>query len=267
MILAPTDISTDVRGKDQYRKTRAPLFIELERLARRPRPPKKQNKVNLRQGNLKNPTMENSANSRAELSTPASGTREQIIEAADRRIRQYGYAKTTMTEIATDCSMSAANLYRYFTNKADLISVLAQGCLKKRLAHMDAVFQEDQLTTSQRVEKWIIETAEWTYREWSDIPHISRLVNDVCTSKPEIVRNQHGEIRARVLSLIETGMRRQEIEPLDEQARFDLANAIVTATAVFSVPYFMHVADLEAHRRSALRVSMMINRALTAQTA
>lgn len=210
--------------------------------------------------------MENSANLPAEQSTPASDTRAQIIEAADRRIRQYGYAKTTMTEIATDCSMSAANLYRYFTNKADLISVLAQGCLKRRLAHMDAIFQDEQQTVIQRMEKWIIETAEWTYREWSEIPHISRLVNDVCTSRPEIVRTQHGETRARVLSLIETGIGRHEIESLDEQERFELANAVVTSTAVFSVPYFMHVADLDAHRRSAHRVAKMVNRALTART-
>ncbi len=210
--------------------------------------------------------MENLTNGLKEQSASASAIREQIIEAADRRIRQYGYAKTTMTEIATDCSMSAANLYRYFTNKADLVSVLAQGCLKKRLAHMDAVFNDDQVTVTQRMQTWIVETAEWTYREWSEIPHISRLVNDVCTTKPEIVRTQHGEVRARVLSLIETGIQRREVEMMDEQAKLDLAHAVVTSTSVFSVPYFMHIADLDAHRRSALRVARMVNRAMTART-
>ncbi len=43
--------------------------------------------------------------------------RARILEASQGRFRQYGYNKTTMAEVAKDCGMSAANLYRYFENK------------------------------------------------------------------------------------------------------------------------------------------------------
>ncbi len=40
--------------------------------------------------------------------------RERIVEAANARFSHYGFNKTTLAEIAGDCSMSTTNLYRYF---------------------------------------------------------------------------------------------------------------------------------------------------------
>ena len=41
----------------------------------------------------------------------------RIITAARSRFKRFGYAKTSMQEIAADCRMSAANLYRYYEGK------------------------------------------------------------------------------------------------------------------------------------------------------
>jgi len=198
----------------------------------------------------------------AQPSKELSDVRGQIVDAAIARIRQYGYSKTTMTEIANDCSMSAANLYRYFKNKADLISVLAQDCLSERLIHMDGVFQNPDLTTAQKIEQWMIETVEWTYREWDEIPHLSQLVSDVTEESVQIVRQQHSETRSRVLALIKTGIEKGEVAPLDEQEQFIQATAIVSASALLYVPYFMRTGDIDAHRITAQRVAALVNRAL-----
>ena len=40
--------------------------------------------------------------------------KNRIIEEAEKHFRQYGFKKSRMAEIAKDCQMSAANLYRYF---------------------------------------------------------------------------------------------------------------------------------------------------------
>ena len=44
----------------------------------------------------------------------------RILAAAYARFQRFGFGKTTMAEIAGDCGMSAANLYRYFENKEDI---------------------------------------------------------------------------------------------------------------------------------------------------
>lgn len=46
--------------------------------------------------------------------------REKILEASHQRFLHYGYAKTTMNEIAGDLSMSKALLYYYFPDKSEL---------------------------------------------------------------------------------------------------------------------------------------------------
>ena len=53
-------------------------------------------------------------------------TRQQILEAAMNRIVHYGYGKTTMSEIAGDCDMSAGNIYRFFASKLDIAEAMAR---------------------------------------------------------------------------------------------------------------------------------------------
>ncbi len=43
--------------------------------------------------------------------------REEILAQAIQLFRHFGFAKTSMSDIAGRCSMSPANLYRYFRNK------------------------------------------------------------------------------------------------------------------------------------------------------
>ena len=51
--------------------------------------------------------------------------RYQIVEAAKKRFSHFGYAKTTMAEVATDCAMSPGNLYRFFPGKLDIAEAIA----------------------------------------------------------------------------------------------------------------------------------------------
>ncbi len=55
-----------------------------------------------------------------------SATRERILNAAVARIKHYGYGKTTMAEIAADCSMSPGNIYRFFEAKIDIAEAMAR---------------------------------------------------------------------------------------------------------------------------------------------
>ena len=59
----------------------------------------------------------------------------RILEAAEKRFKHYGYAKTSMAEIAADLGMSPGNLYRYFPSKIDMALAIAD-------EHHEAQFQE-----------------------------------------------------------------------------------------------------------------------------
>ena len=49
-----------------------------------------------------------------------SSRKEEIVEAASKRFSHFGFAKTTMNEIADDLRITKANLYYYYADKAAL---------------------------------------------------------------------------------------------------------------------------------------------------
>jgi AcrR family transcriptional regulator len=61
----------------------------------------------------------------------ARKTRALILATAERHFKHYGYAKTTIVEVARDCAMSHANVYRFFRDKSALVDAVAEMWLEK----------------------------------------------------------------------------------------------------------------------------------------
>ena len=57
--------------------------------------------------------------------------RDAIIEAAIKRFAHFGVAKTTMTEIASDLSISKALLYYYFPDKMNLYAEVLKSIIQE----------------------------------------------------------------------------------------------------------------------------------------
>jgi AcrR family transcriptional regulator len=76
--------------------------------------------------------------------------RGNILEAAKKRFLHYGYAKTTMAEIAGDCNMSPGNLYRYFPGKLDIAEAISQEAGEKTLAMLRDVVKQPGVIFSSR---------------------------------------------------------------------------------------------------------------------
>ena len=64
--------------------------------------------------------------------------REIIIEAALKRFAHFGLNKTTMTEIASDISLSKALLYYYFPDKISLFAAVMDNIIRKIEGEMKA---------------------------------------------------------------------------------------------------------------------------------
>lgn len=67
-----------------------------------------------------------------------SGTRDRILEVAERLFRQIGYQKTTVADIAKELHMSPANVYRFFDSK----KAIHQGVARKLMGEVEAASQE-----------------------------------------------------------------------------------------------------------------------------
>ncbi|MFY9986119.1 MAG: TetR/AcrR family transcriptional regulator [Chthoniobacterales bacterium] len=53
-------------------------------------------------------------------------TRERILAKTDELVRYYGFAKTTVADIAAALKMSPANIYKFFPSKDALIQAVAE---------------------------------------------------------------------------------------------------------------------------------------------
>ncbi|HHM06266.1 MAG TPA: TetR/AcrR family transcriptional regulator [Gammaproteobacteria bacterium] len=186
-------------------------------------------------------------------------TRARILTAAEQRFRQWGYTKTTMADIAGDCHMSAANLYRYFQNKQDIAAAFACQCLNEEETLLKSIVADNTLSAGERLQSFVLETLHHTYRKHEENPRINELVETVCQKRQDIVEH-HVNTKLRLLGeLLVRGMESGEFDSLDAEST---AEAILSAITLFDVPFFMHLYPLSQFERKAQGVVELILRAV-----
>lgn len=182
-------------------------------------------------------------------------TRTQILTATEGRFSQYGYNKTTMAEIARDCGMSAANLYRYFKNKLDIGAALANQCLEEKEQHLTAIVQNSTTTSSEKLKAFIDYVLDYTYHHFDESPRIGELIEAITIQRPEIMI-AHRQSSVRLLQqLLEQGQERGEFSFENIN---DTAEAINTSITAFYLPTVMPMFTLEEFERKADLVFKLI---------
>jgi AcrR family transcriptional regulator len=185
-----------------------------------------------------------------------------ILAAAMRRFEQFGYSKTTMAEIAADCDMSAANIYRYFENKLEIGAQLARRCLAEECAALKEVIESDA-SASSRLEGFLLANLRYTYQRWSEQPRINELVEAIARDRTDVVQDHIQFKQELIMRLIEAGNSNGEFAGADPVRT---AEAILVAGTVFDVPLFMHLHPLEKFEEMARNVAELILRGLAART-
>lgn len=183
----------------------------------------------------------------------------QILLAAQERFAQYGYNKTTMAEIAKDCGMSAANLYRYFENKLDIGAQLACSCLDGEAAMLLGIVTDKQRPVAQRLEAMVLGMLHYTHKRWSETPKMNELVTAMCDAKMDIVDQHFFKKQALFVTLIKNGNQSGEFDASDPEVS---ADAILTACALLDIPLLMPLFTLEALERKARGLVHLILRGL-----
>ncbi|KPJ97161.1 MAG: hypothetical protein AMJ55_00070 [Gammaproteobacteria bacterium SG8_15] len=182
---------------------------------------------------------------------------QRILHAAEARFQQYGYNKTTMAEIARDCDMSAANLYRYFENKLAIGAALTCNCLNKDIDNLKQIVLDKQFSPVDKLEKFVLATLDFTHRQWSETPRLNEMVTAICHERMDIVDQHVQNKQALLITLLREGNQQGSFEVADPEVT---AEAILTATTLFDVPLLMPLFSYEAFERKAKNlVSLVLN--------
>lgn len=163
-------------------------------------------------------------------------TQAEIVTAARSRFRRFGYAKTSMQEIAEDCGMSAANIYRFYENKQAIAAMvveadldrLYEGCRQAvetagphLVAQLTALFEA------------IIDT---TRRQLKQTPLLFELSMVVRREMPALRLQVLAEVRRMLTGIVGAAQGRGEIRRGDAAGDADL---ILLAGAAFVMPWLL----------------------------
>jgi AcrR family transcriptional regulator len=159
--------------------------------------------------------------------------REQIVQAAKKRFSHFGYAKTTMAEVANDCAMSPGNLYRFYPGKLDIAEAIATEDYTKHLDHMRKLAVTPGKLAPERLHDLLFEELRRTYHKLEKDPRAYEMALVISRERPEYANWMLGEERKILVGLMDEAERRGEYVPEDKEFTAEMIQA---ATMKFRYP-------------------------------
>ncbi len=169
-------------------------------------------------------------------------TRKKILNAAMGRFGHYGFSKTTMTEIARDCEMSAANIYRHFGGKNDILEALASRIFAHQKTRLTKIVSTQDTCCSLRLHNFIHEALTITHQYVTLQPKMREMVDFICQERLDLIETQRHTKEELVATLLKEGMARNEFTISDVS---QTAKVFINATVMFHTPLFMDIFDIE----------------------
>ena len=131
--------------------------------------------------------------------------RGNILEAARKRFVHYGYAKTTMAEIASDCNMSPGNLYRYFPGKLDIAEAICTEAGEYSIAKLREVMRRPGRTAKERLRDFLFADMRFTYDQLEFDKQVFEMARVVSTERPHFANRILALNRALLSEILSAG--------------------------------------------------------------
>jgi AcrR family transcriptional regulator len=152
----------------------------------------------------------------AALSQPE--TRDRILREAERVFRGYGYAKTTVADIAQACDMSPANVYRFFESKAAINEAITEVMLKRQ-EDLALGIAAEKRPAAQRLKKLIVEMHRFTCEQYLNDHRVHEIVAKAMDEQWSVIDAHIERMRLLYQAVIEEGVREGEFSAKGIEAR------------------------------------------------
>lgn len=189
-------------------------------------------------------------------------TREIILKAAMARFGHYGFNKTTMAEIAKDCDMSAANIYRHFDGKNDIIAVLATDLLRHQESRLRNIVTCKSSSSPEKLRNFFIESLVITKQYATEQPKMKEMVDFICQERFDLVRIHKKNKLEFVNIILQEGVASGEFIIADT-AILRTAEGIIDATVMFHTPLFIDMYCTEKLESSCDKILDLLLAAIT----
>lgn len=186
-------------------------------------------------------------------------TREQILAAAEKRIQQYGFNKTTMNEIAKDCNMSAANIYRFFNNKNEIATEFALQSFSEAEKLLKAVARNPELAPIDKLKAFTLEKLRMNYQMFNHQPNCFEIVNYIIDERDDLIEQHKETARSYLAEILAEG---NQTGLFDIDDIFTMADTFLKAVTLFYCPVLINMYTLEEMEDSAVHVVELLVKGL-----
>jgi len=167
------------------------------------------------------------------LMSEKDSVRDQIVEAAKKRFSHFGYAKTTMAEVASDCAMSPGNLYRFFPGKLDIAEAIATEDYTKHLTQLRKLAVTPGKDARERLHDLLFEELRRTYHKLEKDPRVVEMARVISQERPTFANWMLENERKILIELLEEAERRGEFSVDNKEF---VAEMVQAATMKFRYP-------------------------------
>lgn len=174
--------------------------------------------------------------------------KQAIITAAKDRLSRYGYGKTTMAELASDCKMSAGNLYRYFMSKLDIAEEIARQSFLRTAERLREVVRRPDIPAVERLRSFLLEQMQITFQELEKDQHWIEMAEIVARERPHVANEGLARVRSLIAEILAMGNATGEFDI--EDVNFT-AEMIQSATFKFRYPQLFTGLALDKLEREA----------------
>jgi AcrR family transcriptional regulator len=150
----------------------------------------------------------------AEPERTTEETRELILDTAEGHLRRYGYAKTTVVEIARGCGMSHANVYRFFESKAAIIDAVIRRWLEGTETSLRQITKQ-AVTATDQLEAFVVELHRIKRAQLNTDKEVFETYSIILQEHRSVVE-QHIEVLLSLLqNILESGVQSKEFQISD----------------------------------------------------
>jgi AcrR family transcriptional regulator len=160
----------------------------------------------------------------------------RITAAARGRFQRFGYAKTSMQEIALACQMSAANLYRFYPGKLAIAAAVMAAEQQTLLAACDKAVASARGTPADRLIALFLANIDATRRRIKQAPLLFDLGLKVAREDAAVRQQFLDEVETRILAILLSG---RDCSATEFNALKTHTRLILIASAPFVLPWMM----------------------------
>ncbi|MBP2549906.1 AcrR family transcriptional regulator [Neorhizobium galegae] len=139
---------------------------------------------------------------------------ERILDTAARLFMHYGYAKTNVADIARELSMSPANIYRFFSSKAEIHQAIARRMLEQQYAIL-AANAKGGGAAAERLKNHLLLQHRITVETMLDDEKVHEMVLVAMDQQWQVIQQHLERVRELIRSIIDDGISAGEFRAQD----------------------------------------------------